>query len=59
MKNDLREVDIDDSQNISRYEKENQIPVQTKIRNNTYFIIARSFRFGLNTQYVLKQCNLV
>lgn len=49
MLNDLAELNIENTDNMMKYEKGFENTVQDKIRNNAYFIIGRAIKFGFDT----------
>ena len=59
MKNDLKELNMEDSDVMSQYDNTKaKVNVFDKIRNSTYYLISRAIRFGLDTNFLLSKCNL-
>ena len=54
MKNDLKALDQDRDGIVDDY----QISRQGKIRNSTYFIVARALKFGFDAEFLISQCNI-
>ena len=53
MLNDLAELNIENTDNMMKYEKGYENTVPDKIRNNAYFIIGRAIKFGFDTQFIM------
>ena len=41
------------------FEEEFKVNRLGKIRNSTYYIVARGIKFGLDTHYLLRNCHLI
>ena len=60
MKNDLEQLNI--TQKLSeglKMEEQPKIRKRGRIRDATYYIVARAIRFGIDTSHMLAECNLI
>ena len=54
MKNDLDQLNINGNEDgLNKYEDDVQVTRQGKIRNSTYYIIARAIKFGINSKFLI------
>lgn len=59
MKNDLEQLNHEkDAEDASKYEEDYKVTRLDKIRNSIYYIVARAIKFGLESNYLLTECNL-
>ena len=60
MKNDLEQLNLGDKggENPMKYEEEFKVTRLGKIRNSTYYVVARAIKFGLEASYLLYECHL-
>jgi len=60
MKNDLKELNVkEDSIEASKLtDDEYKVTRLDKIRNSIYYVVARAIKFGLESHYLLTECNL-
>ena len=56
MKNDLENLNLKEGNEPQN--EEYQITRLGKIRNSTYYIVARAIKFGFEARFLLEQCNL-
>jgi hypothetical protein len=56
MKNDLESLNLKDGNETQA--EEYQVTRLGKIRNSTYYIVARAIKFGFEAKFLLEQCNL-
>ena len=60
MKNDLEQLNlVDSTTEAGKGEEEPKVTRQGKIRDSTYYIVARAIRFGLDTKFLLNECHLI
>lgn len=59
MRNDLESIRQDKTTEMMKFFNENSSSRLGKIRNSIYFIISRGVKFGLDTNYLISECNLI
>jgi len=59
MKNDLDMLNLEGNDGELKIEEGFKITRHGKIRNSIYFVVARAMKFGLDTNFLLKECNLI
>ena len=59
MRNDLESIRQDKTTEMMKFFNENSSNRLGKIRNSIYFIISRGVKFGLNTEHLISECNLI
>lgn len=58
MKNDLEKLKLNSKEGEGQASEEFQVTRLGKIRNSTYYIVARAIKFGFEARFLLEKCNL-
>mmetsp|Transcript_17153 Transcript_17153/g.26515 ORF Transcript_17153/g.26515 Transcript_17153/m.26515 type:complete len:153 (+) Transcript_17153:4343-4801(+) len=59
MKNDLDNLNLEGNEGELKIEEGFKVTRHGKIRNSIYFVVARAIKFGLDINFLMKDCSLI